>query len=505
MTVSYTYAVEAYISAAWVDITRDVLRGDPIQATRGIQGYSIIDRVATPGLFACTLDNSESNSAATLGYYSPEHDDMRANFGRDTRIRLKITYSGTDYYKYHGWIDDLKPTPGQFLERKSFLTAFDFMQKMAKEKLSLISVQQNQRGDQLMQTVLDNMDTAPLNSSLTADTFELELGLFGEQDERSTPMSAAQKICMTTLGYAFVRGNTTDGETFIYQKESERANQASIATFSDTMSTLDISSSVERRVNKLIGQYHPLRIDPEPDALLAELAADLPIDAGETITFEMRFRDPAGKSVRISALDVVTDLEADEHYKMSAYRDSGGNDMNDYLGLTVTAGGNSLHVSAENTGSVRGFLNKLDIYGRGIYLYEALSVTVESGAADKEQTVDFYYLSDYFRCKSFTEALQSRSSTEFPEVDSVSFYADANATLMGYAMSLDIGYRVTLEETATGLSHPYTVNQITYAIEPDQRLRVDMLLEYAGVYPDYFTLDDVTKGVLDSAYVLSPF
>ena len=500
MTVTWSWDLQAYISSSWVSIKRDVeIYRTPLVVTRGIQGSDITNRVAEPGALTCSLDNGESNSGGKLGYYSPDHANMRANFGRDTKIRLKITYDGTDNYKFLGTIADLEPTPGQFKDRSTFLSAADYMQKLAERRLNLLAVQQDKRSDQIIDTVLDSMPVAPVNVSLDTDKFSLPFSLSAEMDEKTTAMGAIQKVCQTVLGYFYIRGNTTDGETAVFQREESRAATANAATLDDTMSSMRVTRNTDKIKNHIVGKVHPVRVDEEA-VLLYELESDIFVDGGDTQTFTFRFKDPTNLATRISALDIEA-LEADTHYRASKFEGVNLNDANALLTITPTNGGNSAEWQIQNTGGYRVFLNKIEIFGRGIYYFNPVEVVVESGDGDKSTTYDFYYLSDTYRARQFLYRLHQRISADTTEVESVSFFADESATLMDYAMDLDIGDRVTVQETATGLNGEYIINHVTYTIETNGTLRVDWKLEPADTH-DYFILD---SSLLDGTDVLSPY
>lgn len=497
---SWSWDLEAYISGAWTSIAEDVmLRKQAIVASRGIEGSDVVSRVASPGSLTALLDNGESNSAGLLGFYSPGHANMRPNFGRDTLVRLKFAYNGLDYYKWRGYITDLSPTPGRYKERTAQLSATDYMQRMTEHKLTGIAVQESKRSDQIMQVILDNMPVAPVNSSLDTDKFVLPYAMHSDQAEKTTSMGATQKLCQTVLAYAFTRGDGTDGETFVFQREETRAATPVSAVFDETMSGIRPRRDRDRIKNRLVGSIHPPDVDASPTTLLASLDNEIPLAPGATETITLRFKDSSRN--RVSAKDVVTALVADTHYKMSKLSSSEGNDANASLSVTVTPGGNTVDIALQNTGSVYGFVNKLDIYGRGIYLYSPVEIVVESGNADRQLNYDFYYLADPYRGKTFLQHLHYRSTSEAPDVEGFYYFADANPTLMNYAMTLDIGHRIYVSESVTLPGAECIINKVTYTIQPTGALRVDYGLEVADTH-SYFILN---SSVLNGTDVLSPY
>ena len=502
MAVSWTWDLEAKISGVWTSIAADIMcHKAPITAIRGMNGRGIMDRVAAPGSMTCTLDNGESNSGAALGYYSPDHANMRANFGRNTEVRLKLTYSGNTRHIWKGYITDLQPTPGRFRERESYLSATDFMQRLAEHKLKLIEVQEDQRSDQIVTTVLGNMSVSPASTSIETDKFSLPFALSSEMDEKTTAMSVLQKLCQTVLGYIYIRGNATNGETFVFQREETRANQSSSATLDNTMSELRTSRNADDLKNKVIGFVHPVRVDEDGDTLLYELDNEMPLDGGDTQNVTFKFRDPNNQAVRISAKDVVTPLVENVHYRASAYANTTEYDMSSSLSITPTVGGNAVEAELQNTGGQRMFINLINLFGNGIYYYNPIELYAETGDGDRPVTYDFYYLSDTYRARGFLSILLYRVTTEITHVESVAFLADYNATLMGYAMNVDLGDRVTITEAVTGLSDDYTINKVTYTIQTDGTLKVEWSLEPADTH-SYFILD---SSELDGADVLSPY
>jgi hypothetical protein len=345
------------------------------------------------------------------------------------------------------------------------------------------------------------MPVQPLNSSLSADKIYLPFALSAETDEKTVMMGVIQKVCQTVLGYFFIRGNMTDGETAVFQREENRAVMTSAATLDDTMCELIVRRSTDDMYNRVIGKIHPTRVDETADTLLYENDSDIYVDAGDTQVFTFRFKDPNSQAVRISALDVTETPEAGTHYRASRYQNTNYNDANDLISVTAQNGGNSSDWTIQNTGGYRVYINKINIFGRGIYYYNPVTLIAESGSGDRELSYDFYYLDDAQRARSFLNRILTRVSADTPDVEAISFYADENATLMGYAMTLDIGSRITVRESVTGVDGEYHINNVTYTIESTGALKITWGLEPADT-KSYFILGSSLLGGTD---VLAPY
>src|SRR5262245_10789035 len=94
--------------AGWADLTAD-LRAEPsLRLQYGIQGMSPNDRVASTGSLSFALDNADTNSGRRLGYYSPNHRNVRPGFRLGVGVRLVLVYEGTRYYKWRGTLDSIQ-------------------------------------------------------------------------------------------------------------------------------------------------------------------------------------------------------------------------------------------------------------------------------------------------------------------------------------------------------------------------------------------------------------
>jgi hypothetical protein len=123
-----TFAIEAYLSGSWVDITNDVRGQSSVIFRHGIAGSGVTDRVAQTGTLSFLLDNSARNSGSKLGYYSPDHANARAGWDIGTMVRYSILDSAaTAYYKFYGKVSQIEPAPGLYRERYVSVTALDFM------------------------------------------------------------------------------------------------------------------------------------------------------------------------------------------------------------------------------------------------------------------------------------------------------------------------------------------------------------------------------------------
>ncbi len=502
MTVSYTWAIELKLSGSWTDVTRDVIkRGKQISLGGGLKGQLPTDCVAGIGTLSFYLDNSEANSAGLLGYYSPEHANCRAGFLKDvTEARIKFVYGATTKYFLHSWVNIIEPASGQFRERVTYVQAVNYIQKLTKAKTLRIPVQQNKRFDQLIDTVVSNCPTSPLNTSYAVDPSTSILAMHLERDEKSTLINVIQKICQSTGGKFYIRGNATDGETLVYENRNSRSLVALSGTLDNTMSDMKVSWKAEKTYDAIKATINPYDVDVS-EVVLFSLQGEISVRAGQTYSFDARLRDPAGNT-RVSGMDFIDPLVADTDYKITAYSGSSNNDLNGSVTITLAEkGSNTVKVQIVNPTGVTAYINFLQLRGKGIYPYDVIDFNFGSG--DSVLNYSMPYMNNFATARAIAQSMYTRIVQDKPDVSGVKFYPDANATLMNYFMTLDIGSRIALIEEATGLNSEFFINGYDVTIN-DGLLEVFWTVADATLDGGLFILDDATKGVLDNTtYVLA--
>lgn len=142
-------------TGAWTNVSNDVLAD--LSCTYGITGGGPTDRVASTGSFRFQLDNSASNSAGLVGYYSIGHPNCRSGFNLGVIVRLSLTFNTVTYYKFLGAIDTVIPDPGINGSRRVTVTAVDAIDAFAKFKLWGITARQNYSSSDLVKLLIDDV------------------------------------------------------------------------------------------------------------------------------------------------------------------------------------------------------------------------------------------------------------------------------------------------------------------------------------------------------------
>jgi hypothetical protein len=498
MTVSATIALEAnFAGTAWTDIYSDVRISNGIQLSRGKTGNTPCDRIASTGVMSFAMDNSTHNSGGTLGWYSPDHANVRSGWGLGMKARLKITYDGTPYYKFRGKIDNIAPAMGAYRERDVSVSVVDYMDELASHKLGLIPAKSNVRGQELLAAVVTNMPNAPLATDYDTGDNIYAHGLHSEKDELTTGMNACQKIAQTGMDDICVTGDLTGGETLVYRSRHERMKIASsAASFDDSMTGLRVHRSRDNLFNQFKVTVHPSQEDTSP-VILYSIQREISLAPGQAYTFTARYTDPLSSGARVSASGMIapvidvdywmayvseetvttsshaTKKKVAPAYVMSA---SLGVQTFDETGVAGTFGANSCQVTLTNNGTKQGFVTRFNLRGYGLYEYDPVDITGEDGTSttlngDHPLNYDMPYQHNRHVGEDFKNYFVSRYSTPRTVVDSMEFIANASDAIMKTALSLDVGSRITLRETMTGINTDYFVGHYSLIIEPTGVIR----------------------------------
>lgn len=165
--------MEVKISGSWVDISADVQR--PISCELGIGGTpSPINRIANVGRLSFALDNSNRNSASTLGYYSPDHGSALSGWEENIELRCYMYHadysSGTPFAQFHGWIGTIRPTPRSTGLRTVNVTAVDLMQILNDfDDVPLLSLITDSPSPAGYQAIIDALNQKPNGVAITKE------------------------------------------------------------------------------------------------------------------------------------------------------------------------------------------------------------------------------------------------------------------------------------------------------------------------------------------------
>jgi hypothetical protein len=485
----------------WTDVSSDICHSHPISYTYGIRGNSVNDRVADTGEMTLCFDNSENNSAGLVGYYSPGNTNCRSGFAAGLQIKLVAVYENDTKTLFYGRIppNGIKPQPLRYGERKTLVTVLDWMEQAAIHEIDLPEYTTNKTAAEVGTLIVANMPIAPMGYELSDCEFTFPYVFDTLKGGHTKAMSEFQKASVSEQGRVYIKHDKFSDEILAIEGKNTRSNTlptdevakpTNLCGFllmetgefllqetgdkiildetipldlEDEMKTATISHG-EEIITTAKSVCYPRKIDAAANTTLFNLDKVIEIDAGETISgLRGRFRDPDGAATYVTGLNVVATVGT-THYLMNAASAGTGTDMTSLLALTVEIGSDSINYGTiTNTGTVTGYITKLCAIGKGVYTYDPITYVAESDTAKSKYgsyvvSLDMKYQDDPTFAAALTNIIVARKSDPKTMINSVTFTANRSFGLMGAFMLCDIGTRVRLTETVSGVDEDYFIN-----------------------------------------------
>lgn len=449
--MAFTVTLEAYIGAAWVDLSADLLAGAALKISGGIGGGGIADRVASGGELSFALDNSAENSAGLVGYYSPGHANARAGWDFAIKVRASITRGVTTYYKFVGWIDEITPAPGVRGARSVTVRAVDLLGIAAEWKIAGLATQINKRSDEVFATVAAVLPVAAEATTTGTGRSTFAYALDTSRDESLSVLGEFQRIAASEVGHIFVKGDTTAGGRLVFQSRGDRAAVLSNAyVFDNTMAGLVVRRARAAVYDRIQVTTHGRRIDSAP-VVLAALQSNPQIAPAASYTWLSAYRDPEQQAARVGGVDMITPVAITD-YTFNGAADGSGSDLTADLSIVAAFGGNGVRFTVTNAGTVAGYITKLQARGTGLYDYENLISEIDNGStgAARVGALDLAYEADANVGIHAAQYLASIFSDDGQaSAESITLIGDGG-DLEAAICALEIGDRIGVVEAVTG-------------------------------------------------------
>lgn len=468
----------------WTEITPDVL--SPLRISYGIRGAGPGDRTASSGSMTFALNNSATNSAGLLGYYSPGAANARVGWTLGIRVKASFRDPATSTWhtRFVGAITGINPLPGVSGPRVVQVSATDWIDEAARATVAGITTQINKRSDEIITLLVNNVPRGPEATSIATGRDTFAYAVDTARDDRQNPvLQELARVTNSELGYFYVRG---DG-TAVFEARSDRSSTTDDATFDNTMAGLTVSTTRDSLVSRMQVITHPRTVDLTTKVLY-RLQSVPEIAPGATLDLVAGYTDPSNRASRIGGTSMVSPV-ATTDYTANTLANGTGTDLTSSIGVAATFSSNSARFTVTNNASVPAFLTKLHASGIGIYDYEttvgeAEDATTANDIGEQVASLDMPYQSDValgvdaarylLRLYSATDigiwALGTAGSSELGITTQLAFrvvttvgtvsIAPQTAALQTQILARDIGDRIALTETVTGLSNSFYIQAV---------------------------------------------
>lgn len=529
---------EAYIDPSWVDITADVLHSPEPTWNMGVMGNGALDRIGDPEILTFSLDNSASNSASTLGYYTPNHPSCKAGWGTGIPVRLSFVYEGATYYKYYGLIapNGLQTEPGILGQRSVSVTVEGFMAIADRHILELIALQTEKTITEAVPYVLGNMPVQPLTVEYGEPVYTFPT-VFDTITGSTSATSELLKLALSEFGYIYTKGNKVNGQTLVVEGKSDRTNvQNTTIPIPSTESgfvlletgdyllletgdklILEIAETIDfdnialdglkvsygaNLANWITGTTYPRVVDAAATTVLFETQRRIYVASGATVeNIRGRYRDPNGAATYINGMDMVTPVMGTDCIA-TANEDGTGTVYTSDIVLVTTYGSEQVDYSITNTGAAGAWV-WLQARGKGIYNYDPIT-KIFTDATSKDQygkfplNLDMAYQDDPLVIESIGAQLLTIEKQPYSTVDGYPLLANRDAANMFAFLVLEPGSRARFAEPVTGYDNNAFINGYQAKLIAGRYVIWSPVLKTADD-TNYWVLD---TGELDSTTIL---
>lgn len=469
----------------WRDVSADLVTRSPIRVQRGMSDGPT-DLVADTGVMTFALDNTAQNSAGLVGFYSASHANKWNQFRLGMPVRLTITHLATPRVMFVGTLDRADPSPGRYSLQLVMCTALDYMDDLARARLSGIQTLPNKRSDELFSTVIDAMPRQPtdLRVGEGRDTYVYGLNSKRESVEVLTEI---ERIATSEFGRVYVKA---DGTLVFEERHARLAAASSAATFNETMVAAPVSFAREQMVNYVNVQIHPRSIDTA-DVVLFSLENGPEIPPGATKVLLGAFADPEQKDTLISATGLIAPV-ANLDYRFNRLQDGSGIDVTSDFTVSVDLGSGGVRFTMTNNGTNVAYATLLQVRGRGLYDHTSAQIELQDEASQSINgfnpvTLDMYYQTQADVAEGVAQYILDTYKSPSSRLRAITILGLESDAMMTEVLLREISDRITVVESVSGVNGVYHINGVTLEIEGPYQISATWVLVPA-VTTQFWTL-----------------
>jgi len=450
-----------YAATRWTDITEDVWDDPPLAWGWGILGSGPTDRVADAHDASGDLFNAAANSAGLEGYYSPGHVNQRTGFARGIVVRGVATLAGDDYPLFIGVLDDIAPEPGRNQAHHVPLVIRDFMATLIDADLREVALQIDKTEGELLEALIDSLPVTVQPLALDFDaSLDTSPYAFHDLAPGVKAIQPATDIVLSALGYLYVNrlGHLR------YENRQARQVSTSVFAIDDDMSTIEAPSDADDVATRFRLTIHPKRIDAAATTVLfsipvasAAQPSTLAIEPGETVAYSGDYFNPSNVEQQIGGTAQVDPPVITTDYLANAADDGTGTNKSAAVTVAADFFGASVAFSIANTDPATVYITKLQCRGKG--LYDEAPVTVEAisehETLERPVDIDLPYQTSATLAQALADYLIAQFAIDEDQptrAKVVTFRANLSDEFLLAALTLDVGDRITVTETVTGVT-----------------------------------------------------
>lgn len=533
--VTATINFYAYISGSWV-LLNDTVGANPLRISWGISDNNPVSRVADIGGFSrLALDNS-------TGLYSPDGPSVLTGWKKGIPLKMSITYDGeTKDYRYYISDIDAKSNNKQ---KKAFVTCVDWLDYAERHPVINPGIQTNENGYATLNRLLTLIEKDPQDTDFDEgeETFPTT---FDTVTSATKAYDEFVKVALSELGWIY----QLHDETLVFESSSSRhgwrtadpiplqtsdsglllkedgdqllletgdslvLNETETVTFDgDIIMDFDAPYG-EHMINRMTVYANPRRLSASAE-ILFQLDEEVVIGSGQTVVIKGTYADPNG-GLPINAQDMITPVVTTDYTMFTATGGGGSNISASLTLVSVTYGTEGFTHYVKNTNSSKGYLNKYNCRGTGIFQYNPIEHAASNSASITEyetesESLNQKYKNDLYSGSVFVESMVDEHNQPRTVLNSITFSANRSSRNMMACLYTDIGNLKYISIPEAGIAGNYYIQGIELELRGGnimcKWIVILALSLQAGLSPlavefsGFATVDAIDYGVLPAVY-----
>jgi hypothetical protein len=446
------------------------------------------------GMSAAYQTLGKSQATLTLinveGRFSPEHANALSGFTLGRVVRVRVSTAGGVVELFRGAITKIDPRAGGKGKRRCAVTCEGWLSRMRQQPFEL-PLQTSQRADQIAAAIIEAVGAYPPGYGSEDAYTHFETGVetfpyFADNlDDNARVYDALRVLAASEATGRFYQER--DGRLRFWDRRYLMKRYAIQATFEDTMAEMDYAYGAEIR-NQVVVKYHPRQYEGDGPYVLSTHDEGIKFrNAQEEKEIYLRYSDES--DITVSTSDPITPERRVDFW---------GNNKEDGSGDLDFSG--ALSVSAEHFGTY----SKWTVGNGGLSFWLAAGAT-QRGAdritdrgrqevrrSDDESiasyglhphTIDTQAQPSHNVARALAYWTVGKFSQPRGEIKRLTIRPLRDAALRAQAVERQIGDRIKLKETQTGVDADYFIVGERWRVgEGAKEVEVSWVVEPAAVH-----------------------
>lgn len=372
-------------------------------------------------------------------------------------IKFTMTYGGSTVTLFLGFIDNIRPSGGQYGDRRVRFRCTDAMRLLDRFE-GEIALQTDTYADDIISAVVSAVYTPPstnyqagVNYYVTsAEGWQHE----GEQTEEVRASRKIEEACVSDWGKFFL---AADGEATFLNRHTMPLDDSAELTLDDAMLDMRYQKSADDVRNHVEVTCYPRTVGTVNEVLSRISQQDAPIiEANDSRDFVLRFDDPVNQEVNVGGKDCVTPVAATD-FSCTSDPEGEGDDENSNITVSASFYGDHAKLNLANAAAYPVWIQKLQVRGLAVRAREDVTVFAQSASSiaayqKSKLPVKATLLSNPDESQLLADHLLDYYKDPLHEVTNVEILANSSSTMMAAVRDLELCDNVTVTESQTGLS-----------------------------------------------------